>query len=36
MTPQESLDVLDRAAAQVQAVRAFHEQVVTAVKVLQK
>ncbi len=34
MTPQEALQVLDQAAAQVQAVRAFHEQVVNAVKVL--
>lgn len=34
MTPQEALQILDQAAAQVQAVRAFHEQVVNAVKVL--
>jgi len=34
MTPQEALQILDQAASQVQAVRAFHEQVVSAVKVL--
>lgn len=34
MTPKEALEVVDRAASQVQAVRAFHEQVVVAVKVL--
>lgn len=35
MTPQEALNILNNAASQVQAVRQYHEQSVTAVNVLQ-